>query len=321
MNKFYYALSLLLFLSCSNESYTEIDEVDPSAAHKVQFKVNHFKQEVVPMTKIGQTSDSQFIENGFLYIYNSTTGALVAKVENNEFDDPIELALAKGDYSAVAIAFNASSENQEIESSTLNSGNLYTYNNKTIDRYNNGASSERYSFKNHYNNDYFYARHEFSVSTDDIIDIEAKRASGRLELHIMDIVKADSYSAENFAYVKVTLENFTYGINFNDGSSVEPGDIKYIYLTRKEWDAFKDRPMVINAMPSANPKVTFEFSDSYLIPNSDFNNPTTSYTKVIEGFNIYENKLTRLKGNIFTSAPNFQIEIDTDWEAIEDLEF
>lgn len=322
----YFTLIIVALISCSkDDKVAEQDSIAETA--EVSFNFASFDTEVSPMTRIGQSTIGKEIKRYSLFIYDEKGTKVAEKSEENINKVKIEnikFTLPKGKYTVAVVAFNDDINNyQANNNSTLSWASVYNYNTTYTffnDCYGCYWSNEMFTSTNYVVNDYFYKKEEFTLTANAAINIVAPRVTGRLELHIKDIVPTGNYPSKEYAYVKIRLENMPYGVKMNSGAYYSKS-VQEIYLSKKQWESFSKKPIIFNAMPTSNPKITFQFSDSWAdCFDPSWSSPVIKHEKVLSGFEIFENKITKLTGNIFFEA-DFSVEINSDFDGVIEGEF
>ncbi|MCD7973619.1 MAG: hypothetical protein LUG18_13350 [Candidatus Azobacteroides sp.] len=312
------SMVLFSFSSCNDEGDNTFvsEELYPVVLNVTNGKVADFS-----ILRIAQPEDNAEIRQYFVYVYDSS-GTLVqrvGKIIDDENDTTIDLMLTKGDYTAILLAFNEElmrdSHTDHIAQlwlEELEKAVFYSYRMNPIGHY-YGGTVHPSIWNNHYYNDYFYRKIPFTVDSEGetTVDLEATRITGRLELYMQDIapfVEEDEIM-DNVVYIQLELEGFPFGVKFSDNSSflTSEADNQTVLLSRKQWAEFAERPLVINCRATDSPKITVTLEGSDAV-------------KVIEGFEIYENTITRLTGNLnlesVNTDANLSLSISTDWDNV-----
>jgi len=313
----------MLIVSCSEDKNLGENNTNNGISYPVEFNMTTMEVVDFPVkTRVGQTTDASIMRSYFLYIYDNAGDLVMEKVNENanEATAKLKLQLPVGNYTAVLVAFNE--EDGTVQSfgrgNLNNNAGIYNYHKRSI------TVSEPweewytypYNFNTPYNNDYFYKKVNFSVAGTANVEMIATRITGRLHLTYKDIETGDSNIAYNF--VRIKFENLPYGVNFiNDGFKESKYD-EYYYLTKSQWKEYAARAMVVNCMASTTaPKIILDFCKSQYnfnyITEDDIRRPIISYTRTIEGFSVFQNKITKLTGNVFDNT-TFTISIDTNWD-------
>jgi hypothetical protein len=253
-----------------------------------------------------------------LYVYN-TAGTKVAESTKdlNNNTEKVKISLPAGTYTAVALAFNDTYGTIKSDIAALSTAYTYTEHNKifpTRDPYESWIISN-YNFKNVYYNDYFYKKTTFTVSSAPVnVTMIAPRITGRLHLTYNDI---NGDAGLDYGLVRVGLKKLPFGVKFSNDNYYRDESTEYYYFSKAEWKAFASKAMIINCMATDNTaKITLDFIKTYMSAEysyQDFTAPNIVYTREISGFNVYQNKITKLSGNIFDNG-GFNISIDTDWD-------
>jgi len=319
----FYVLFLMLFItSCSSNDDNSVRSLS-GELYPVEFTV--MATDVVDFpspNRIGQISDPSVIKSYYLYIYNSLGNLMEdKKIEKENISETtpqvVKMNLPAGTYKAVILAFNDDNGALDYSLNKLSTAYAYTIHDKFITPV---ETSGQFPFVNVYYNDYFYKKTTFVVSASTSpsapieVDLKATRITGRLSLKYNDISTGDTNL--DYGLVIVDIENFPYGVKFNTDTYKEAGYSEPYYLTKAQWKVFATRTMVINCMPTSTPKITLKFCKLYNpteITDRDFTQPNVIYERTIDGFQVYENKITKLTGNIFDNS-QFEISIDTAWD-------
>lgn len=323
MRNFIYLFIILGLLSCSN---TDTDNmINDGKKHEVNFNISSFNIEQIPIksaTRIGQSTLSPEIKQYGIYIYNASGVKVAEQVKNNINDVTIpnvKFELAKGDYTATIIAFNDIISNYYVNSTSLTTANATTFEYRYDVQFQDCSGcfwgNAFFDSYNYAKNDYFYKKLPFTVTQNATIDVTAPRVTGRIELHIKDINVLGNYPSVDYAYVRITTTNMPHGVKFGTGLSVST-QTSTIYMSRKEWESYSSKPLIFNCMPTANPKITFEFSDTWASCYDPWGGyEVIKHKKEVSGFEVFENKITRLTGDLFTSG-NFNISIDPNFSEV-----